>query len=694
MKRSLDQKTDSPTKRQNTKKDLKWTIAEDETGNLVHVSEANKGITYMYRLGEQIIPLVFRKCNPIIRRDHFACVSNLVFAGMSDWHLFWQGLAKPEYREVCVSSKRADIRNPNLGLTIEIQSSPIAQSDVQERNKTHGKIVWILNATNVHFENIDLKYMPRLLSFSVKNLKSMNVVHCFEKQQEVSDEKSTSQKTCFDLFLDIGLPNYVFKLEKVENKIMTGSLYQVSLLLQFFYSDITVSSAFEKYKKHYAAGKNELLSTIFFQLNQQDSTLSKLEEFQIYATTTKKDIDSKNPKYVLDDLRIRWEWLFQKQIVCTEEKRPPVRAVSSQEWDAFVNKQEMICRQTFKAKKNKNELESLASRLMLFQKESDMFVREAEKWDSFIGPEPINEIAYECDDYKVTYPTGLKNANSFELPLFREKIESYQKRWKSKQVLEKLDKESQLFTEEVRKWEAIVGPNVIDLETEILPEDTKTVPPGMMTPDSFQMPLLRNKIRWYQIQWQSKNIFQKASCQHWDRKDKVRTCSLISDDSFYVCERCYHSISDTGERFLELQRMKRFERIHPNIDTMTKVEMLFEQDFANLCDKCDMYFEVTSETSWRSYCSGRCYAKRDEEDLNEDEPPKKTFSEWQLIHDKIASQLQDCRKKFESWRSDRFLKTVLHKTIRFCKCCNMPFRIPENAKKAFLCKPCYFKTRK
>jgi hypothetical protein len=63
------------------------------------------------------------------------------------WHLSWQALVLPEFREVTRGPHRADVVG-NGGLVVELQHSNISTEDIQERERFYGEMVWLFDATN------------------------------------------------------------------------------------------------------------------------------------------------------------------------------------------------------------------------------------------------------------------------------------------------------------------------------------------------------------------------------------------------------------------------------------------------------------------------------------------------------------------------------------------------------------------
>jgi hypothetical protein len=62
------------------------------------------------------------------------------------WHLWWQGLVRPDFVEVGRVPHRADIVG-NRGVVVELQHSPISGEDVSAREAFYGHMVWLFDAT-------------------------------------------------------------------------------------------------------------------------------------------------------------------------------------------------------------------------------------------------------------------------------------------------------------------------------------------------------------------------------------------------------------------------------------------------------------------------------------------------------------------------------------------------------------------
>lgn len=63
----------------------------------------------------------------------------------SMWHLGWKDRAPEEAREIVIGAHRADIVGVG-GVVIELQHSPISQSDIKEREAEYGNMVWLFDA--------------------------------------------------------------------------------------------------------------------------------------------------------------------------------------------------------------------------------------------------------------------------------------------------------------------------------------------------------------------------------------------------------------------------------------------------------------------------------------------------------------------------------------------------------------------
>lgn len=66
----------------------------------------------------------------------------------SEWHCGWKKLVNKKYCEVPIvkgwDKHRADIQNKN-GLVVELQNSSISVSEIQEREKFYGNMIWLFN---------------------------------------------------------------------------------------------------------------------------------------------------------------------------------------------------------------------------------------------------------------------------------------------------------------------------------------------------------------------------------------------------------------------------------------------------------------------------------------------------------------------------------------------------------------------
>ena len=71
------------------------------------------------------------------------------WAEMSDWHIGWQSRFPIELCEIPIGEHRADVRLPN-GRVIEFQHSPVAEPDIEARERHYGSMVWVFDAVGPH----------------------------------------------------------------------------------------------------------------------------------------------------------------------------------------------------------------------------------------------------------------------------------------------------------------------------------------------------------------------------------------------------------------------------------------------------------------------------------------------------------------------------------------------------------------
>lgn len=88
---------------------------------------------------------------------------------ISQWHLDWQNKFPEKYQEIKLSDEvngelhRADIQFPN-GFVIEVQNSPIAPEEIEEREKFYGRkgMIWILNGQNLcAYSKVSFEFIKR-----------------------------------------------------------------------------------------------------------------------------------------------------------------------------------------------------------------------------------------------------------------------------------------------------------------------------------------------------------------------------------------------------------------------------------------------------------------------------------------------------------------------------------------------------
>lgn len=219
---------------------LVWPFAYNSDSKLITPQEAKEGQRqdYFFQYGEKRLILRIKKCFNG-RRSHFAekvsdSIQKYVFNGMSAWHILWQCFSLPQFREVSVEDKRADIRTPS-GLTIEIQKSQIDPDLVRARNKSHKSIIWILDGTELQPNDVDVQSSlvnpitnQIMLEFKLSKIKSCGVLKC--------------QDTT--VFVDFGYSDLLFSVQECvydENK-MTGIWISLPGFLNKFYDQALVSS--------------------------------------------------------------------------------------------------------------------------------------------------------------------------------------------------------------------------------------------------------------------------------------------------------------------------------------------------------------------------------------------------------------------------------------------------------------------
>ena len=65
---------------------------------------------------------------------------------ISQWHLDWQNLVEPQYREVVIGNHRADIQLSNRQV-IELQKSTMTEEEVNERELFYEDMIWIFEGS-------------------------------------------------------------------------------------------------------------------------------------------------------------------------------------------------------------------------------------------------------------------------------------------------------------------------------------------------------------------------------------------------------------------------------------------------------------------------------------------------------------------------------------------------------------------
>lgn len=82
------------------------------------------------------------------------------------WHRDWKRLFPIEWREVIVGNHRADVKTPHQ--VIEFQNSPIASTEIREREIFYGSMIWIVAAGNYRHQ-IDIRNKDTHFTFRWKH---------------------------------------------------------------------------------------------------------------------------------------------------------------------------------------------------------------------------------------------------------------------------------------------------------------------------------------------------------------------------------------------------------------------------------------------------------------------------------------------------------------------------------------------
>ena len=91
----------------------------------------------------------------------------------TEWHREWKRLFPPDRVEVTMGPHRADIKGPQ-GNVIELQNSPISPSEIEERQRYYGPMVWVVNGMKFADRFFLLKVMDHaksLLPFKLKHMR-------------------------------------------------------------------------------------------------------------------------------------------------------------------------------------------------------------------------------------------------------------------------------------------------------------------------------------------------------------------------------------------------------------------------------------------------------------------------------------------------------------------------------------------
>jgi len=94
--------------------------------------------------------LLIAKCGKLVTH-HWAHESKVDCDTWSEpigpWHLWWQGLVRPEAIEVVRGCHRADVVG-NDGIVVELQHSSISPGDIEAREAFYGDMIWLFDATD------------------------------------------------------------------------------------------------------------------------------------------------------------------------------------------------------------------------------------------------------------------------------------------------------------------------------------------------------------------------------------------------------------------------------------------------------------------------------------------------------------------------------------------------------------------
>ncbi|MNS88506.1 Competence protein CoiA-like family protein [compost metagenome] len=92
----------------------------------------------------------------------------------TEWHRNWKNKFPDEWREVIkfdmINREKhiADIYNPAKELVIEFQNSPIKKEELESREQFYQKMIWVVNAYNMHLELMPLELIYQDIAKSEK----------------------------------------------------------------------------------------------------------------------------------------------------------------------------------------------------------------------------------------------------------------------------------------------------------------------------------------------------------------------------------------------------------------------------------------------------------------------------------------------------------------------------------------------
>jgi competence CoiA-like predicted nuclease len=104
----------------------------------------------------------------------------------TEWHRQWKELVPEACREVTIQNHRADIRLEN-GTVIEIQHSPISNTEIAEREQFYGDMFWIFDAKKfiTNCTQLNVSDISCLKDVDVSELHFVEIQNCLNKQNAV-----------------------------------------------------------------------------------------------------------------------------------------------------------------------------------------------------------------------------------------------------------------------------------------------------------------------------------------------------------------------------------------------------------------------------------------------------------------------------------------------------------------------------